>query len=355
MARILVAMSGGVDSSVAAYLLQQQGHSCIGVTMRLYDNEMANIPQERGCCTLEDVEDARAVAFRLGIPYYVFNFKDAFEQKVIRKFVDTYQSGGTPNPCIDCNRWLKFDLLLHRARELGCDFVATGHYARIGQAGGRWTLARALDPEKDQSYVLYGMTQDQLAHTLLPLGGMTKAETRAVAGAQGFVNARKRDSQDICFVPDGDYAAFLQRYTGRPLQEGDILDRAGRCLGRHRGAVCYTIGQRKGLGVAAAYPLYVCGKDMEHNTVTVGPENQLYTTRLTAKDWNRIAPELPDRAQAVVRYHGRPADAAVRSLPDGRVQLAFDTPQRAVTPGQAVVLYREDQVLGGGTIVPEAL
>ncbi len=350
MAKVLVAMSGGVDSSVAAYLLREQGHSCIGATMRLYDNEMADIPREHGCCTLADVEDARSVARRLGIPYYVFNFKDAFEQKVIQKFVQTYQSGGTPNPCIDCNRWLKFDLLLHRARELGCDAIATGHYARIGRAGERWTLARARDAAKDQSYVLYGMTQDQLAHTLLPLGGLAKAEVRALAQAQGFVNARKHDSQDICFVPDGDYAAFLQRYTGQPLRPGDILDSGGRRLGRHRGAVCYTVGQRKGLGVAAEYPLYVCRKDMAANTLTVGPEAQLYAAGLTAGDWNWIAPEPPDNVQAVVRYHGRPAAAAVQCGPDGSVRLTFDTPQRAVTPGQAVVLYREEQVLGGGTI-----
>ena len=221
--KVLVAMSGGVDSSVAAYLLQQQGYACIGVTMRLYENETAGIPRGHTCCSLDDVEDARAVAYDLGMPYYVLNFTEEFDEKVIRKFVQVYQNGGTPNPCIDCNRYLKFDHLLNRARELGCDYIATGHYVQRWQdENGRWGLRKNDDPGKDQSYVLYSLTQDQLAHTLFPLGGMHKDAVRAIAEEQGLCNARKHDSQDICFVPDGDYAAFLERYTGQPMQPGQL-------------------------------------------------------------------------------------------------------------------------------------
>ena len=229
--KVLVAMSGGVDSSVAAYLLQQQGYACIGVTMRLYENETAGIPRGHTCCSLDDVEDARAVAYDLGMPYYVLNFTEEFDEKVIRKFVQVYQNGGTPNPCIDCNRYLKFDHLLNRARELGCDYIATGHYVQRWQdENGRWGLRKNDDPGKDQSYVLYSLTQDQLAHTLFPLGGMHKDAVRAIAEEQGLCNARKHDSQDICFVPDGDYAAFLERYTGQPMQPGQLaaaLDQIG--------------------------------------------------------------------------------------------------------------------------------
>ena len=292
--KVLVAMSGGVDSSVAAYLLQQQGYACIGVTMRLYENETAGIPRGHTCCSLDDVEDARAVAYDLGMPYYVLNFTEEFDEKVIRKFVQVYQNGGTPNPCIDCNRYLKFDHLLNRARELGCDYIATGHYVQRWQdENGRWGLRKNDDPGKDQSYVLYSLTQDQLAHTLFPLGGMHKDAVRAIAEEQGLCNARKHDSQDICFVPDGDYAAFLERYTGQPMQPGNFVDEQGHVIGRHKGAARYTIGQRKGLGLALGAPVYVCGKDMEKNTVTVGPESELFKTTLIAGDFNWISvPEL---------------------------------------------------------------
>ena len=254
--KVLVAMSGGVDSSVAAYLLQQQGYACIGVTMRLYENETAGIPRGHTCCSLDDVEDARTVAYDLGMPYYVLNFTEEFDEKVIRKFVQVYQNGGTPNPCIDCNRYLKFDHLLNRARELGCDYIATGHYVQRWQdENGRWGLRKNDDPGKDQSYVLYSLTQDQLAHTLFPLGGMHKDAVRAIAEEQGLCNARKHDSQDICFVPDGDYAAFLERYTGQPMQPGNFVDEQGHVIGRHKGAARYTIGQRKGLGLAMGAPV----------------------------------------------------------------------------------------------------
>ena len=354
--RALIAMSGGVDSSVAAWLTLERGYDCIGVTMKLYENETAGLPRGHTCCALEDVEDARSVARRLGIPYYVFNFTRDFEETVIRGFVDGYERGETPNPCIDCNRWLKFDRLLRRARELERDYVVTGHYARIEYDGasGRYLLKKAPDESKDQSYVLYMLTQEQLAHTMFPLGGRTKAEVRALAEKLGFGNARKHDSQDICFVPDGDYGAFLERYTGRTYPEGDFLGPDGRVVGRHRGAVRYTLGQRRGLDLAMGERVYVCGKDMRANTVTVGPEEALYSRVLYARDMNWIAvpgPEGPMRVKAKTRY--RQAEQWATAYPEGpdRVRLEFDRPQRAVTAGQAVVLYDGDVVVGGGTIL----
>ena len=353
--KVLVAMSGGVDSSVAAYLLQQQGYACIGVTMRLYENETAGIPRGHTCCSLDDVEDARAVAYDLGMPYYVLNFTEEFDEKVIRKFVQVYQNGGTPNPCIDCNRYLKFDHLLNRARELGCDYIATGHYVQRWQdESGRWGLRKNDDPGKDQSYVLYSLTQDQLAHTLFPLGGMHKDAVRAIAEEQGLCNARKHDSQDICFVPDGDYARFMEDFTGKHYPAGDFLDENGKKVGTHNGAVRYTIGQRKGLGLAMGAPVYVCAKDMQANTVTVGPEENLFDRIVYADEVNWIAiPELtaPLRVTARTRYHQTEQAATVYPAGEGQFRLEFDQPQRAPTPGQAVVLYQGDVVLGGGTIV----
>lgn len=354
--KVLVAMSGGVDSSVAAYLLQQQGYACIGVTMRLYENETAGIPRGHTCCSLDDVEDARAVAYDLGMPYYVLNFTEEFDEKVIRKFVQVYQNGGTPNPCIDCNRYLKFDHLLNRARELGCDYIATGHYVQRWQdESGRWGLRKNDDPGKDQSYVLYSLTQDQLAHTLFPLGGMHKDAVRAIAEEQGLCNARKHDSQDICFVPDGDYVSFLRQYGGVEPVPGDFLDSEGRVLGRHRGMECYTIGQRKGLGVSANAPQYVLGKDPDRNAVILGEDNRLYTRELTAERVNWLSVPEPDRPLSVTaktRYSQREAAATVEPLPGGCIRMVFTEPQRAVTPGQAVVFYDGDLVLGGGTICP---
>lgn len=347
-------MSGGVDSSVAAWLLQRQGLRCVGATMKLYDNETVG-RQGHPCCSLEDVEDARAVARQLGIPHYVFHFSQVFDDTVLRRFVEEYARGATPNPCIDCNRYLKFGRFLRRADELGLDGIATGHYARIVQdsESGRWLLKKAADPAKDQSYVLASMTQPQLSRTLFPLGALCKTEVRALAEAHGLYTARKHDSQDICFVPDGDYGAFLERYTGQVCPPGDILDEAGRVLGRHRGAVRYTLGQRRGLGLAAEQPLYVCGKSMADNTVTVGPERALYARGLAAADWNWIVPppEGAFRAWGKVRYRQTEQPCTVLAAPDGAVHLTFDTPQRAITVGQAAVLYDGDTVLGGGTII----
>ena len=353
--KALVGMSGGVDSSVAALLMLRAGYGCIGATMRLYDNEMLGQEASNTCCSLDDVEDARSVARRLGIPHYVFNFKEDFEAQVIRKFVRCYECGGTPNPCIDCNRHLKFDRLLRRALELGCNWVVTGHYAQIRQdsESGRYLLYKAADKAKDQTYFLACLNQYQLSHIQFPLGGLTKPEVRRIAEENGFVNARKHDSQDICFVPEGDYTAFLERYTGSRYPAGDFLDAAGNVVGRHRGAVCYTLGQRKGLGLAMGTPVYVCGKDMEKNTVTVGPNAALYSPALRANDWNWYPfPELtePVRVTVKTRHSQSEQPGTVYPEPDGCARVEFDTPQRAVTPGQAVVVYRDDLVVGGGTI-----
>ena len=349
----MIAMSGGVDSSVAAYLMQQAGYACMGATMRLYENEDAGLPRGSTCCALDDVEDARRVAYALGMPHYVFNYKDAFREQVMARFAAAYQRGATPNPCLDCNRYLKFGLLESRARALGCEVLATGHYARIEQLpDGRWTLKKAADPEKDQSYVLAWLTQEQLAHTRFPLGGLRKSEARAIAEAHGFCNAHKHDSQDICFVPDGDYARFMEDFTGKHYPAGDFLDESGRVVGTHNGAVRYTIGQRKGLGLAMGAPVYVCGKDMQANTVTVGPEEMLFDRIVYADEANWIAiPELtgPLRVTARTRYHQVEQAATVYPAECG-FRLEFDQPQRAPTPGQAVVLYQGDTVLGGGTI-----
>ena len=350
--KALIAMSGGVDSSVAAYLTQQSGFDCIGVTMRLYDNTDCDA---NTCCSLEDVEDARSVARRLGMPFYAFNFKSDFREKVIEKFVRCYECGLTPNPCIDCNRHLKFDHLLRRGMELGCDYVVTGHYAQIrrDEHTGRYLLYKAVDSSKDQSYVLYSLTQEQLAHTRFPLGELSKADARAIAEQQGFVNARKHDSQDICFVPDGDYVAFMERYTGKDYPAGNFLDLNGNVVGKHQGAVRYTLGQRKGLGLAMGAPVYVCAKDMAQNTVTVGPNESLFSNSLLANDWNWFPfAELtqPLHITAKARYNQPPQPATVYPGEDGTARVVFDAPQRALTPGQAVVLYDGDMVVGGGTI-----
>ena len=351
----IVGMSGGVDSSVAAWRLLQEGYACMGVTMRLYDSADAGIP-ESTCCSLDDVEDARSVAHRLGIPHYVFNFQDIFRERVMEKFVRSYEAGLTPNPCIDCNRYLKFSALLHRAQILGCKYVASGHYARIRRdpETGRYLLCRAKDSAKDQTYFLACLEQDQLAHILFPLGDLTKEEVREIANQQGFLNARKRDSQDICFIPDGDYGAFLKRFTGKAYPPGNYLDLQGNVLGQHRGAVRYTLGQRKGLGIALGAPAYVCRKDMAANTVTLGPSQALFSPALLASDWVWFPfPELaePLRVTAKTRHSQLEQPATVFPEEGGLARVVFDQPQRAVTPGQAVVLYQGELVIGGGTIV----
>ena len=353
--KVTVAMSGGVDSSVAAHLLADSGHDCIGATMKLFYNEDVGLSREHTCCSLDDVEDARAVCRALGIPHYVFNFSDRFRHDVIDRFIAAYEAGRTPNPCIDCNRYLKFDTLYRRSRELYCDYVATGHYARVrfDEASGRWQLLRAVDMNKDQSYVLYSLTQDELAHTLFPLGELSKPEVRRIAEERGLINAKKHDSQDICFVPDGKYGDFIEGYTGKTYPPGDFVDRDGRVLGQHRGIIRYTVGQRKGLGLSFPQPMYVSAVDAESNTVTLSPESGLYTKTLTAHDINLISvPEIkePMRVMAKVRYAHRASAATVTQTDEDTIRIEFDEPQRAVTGGQAAVMYCGDVVVGGGTI-----
>ena len=356
MKRAMIAMSGGVDSSVAALLMQQAGYDCTGVTMRLYRAPGMEHASQKSCCSDADEDDAAYVCWQLGIPFESLCCTKEFEKTVIQNFVREYEAGRTPNPCIVCNRCLKFDLLLSLALEKGFDCLVTGHYARITQdrGTGRWQLRKALDGSKDQSYVLYMLSQQQLAHLRFPLGELRKTDARAIAEKAGLVTASKHESQDICFIPDGDYGAFLERWTGHCDPDGEILDLEGRVVGRHRGAVCYTIGQRRGLGVAAEQPLYVVTKDMEKHTVTVGPESALYSRELIASDFNWLsipAPSGPLRACAKIRYRYKDAPCTATVLGDERVRVDFDEPQPSITCGQAVVLYDGELVLGGGTIV----
>ena len=345
--KAMIAMSGGVDSSVAAWLTMQEGFSCIGAMMKLLPGD------ESRCCSVDDAEDARNVAHRLGIPFYMFNFTEDFRKWVMEPFAASYLRGDTPNPCIACNRHLKFDRLLLRAVTLGCDVLVTGHYARIEKKNGRFLLKTAMDTVRDQTYFLCSMTQAQLARTRFPLGDMNKHDVRALAEHLDLCNARKRDSQDICFVPDGDYLRFLEEFTGIPAVPGPLLDLQGREIGQHRGAAGYTLGQRRGLGYAAGERIYVCGKSMQDNTVTLGPESALFSGRLYAGDMNWIAFDQLTASlhvQAKVRSRQKAQPATARPGENGELILDFDAPQRAVTPGQTVALYDGETVLGGGTI-----
>ena len=351
--KALIAMSGGVDSSVAAFLMKEQGIECIGATMKLYDNETVGAERQKTCCSLSDVEDAREVSYKLHIPYYVFNYKNQFEKAVISKFISAYESGATPNPCIDCNRFLKFDLLLNRAKELYCNYVVTGHYARVEFNGERYILKKGIDDTKDQSYVLYFLSQSQLSKIQLPLGNYRKSEIRKVAEENGFVNANKKDSQDICFVPDGDYAKFIENYTGKKYEQGNFVNANGDVIGRHKGIIRYTIGQRRGLGISSENPLYVCNKNIEKNTVTLGLSESLLTTEVIADDINLISVSSikePIRAKAKTRYNMKEQPCTVSQIDENTIKIIFDEPQRAVTKGQAVVIYDGDIVVGGGTI-----
>lgn len=354
MPKALVAMSGGVDSSVAAVLLKEQGYDAVGATLRLFTNEDIKLSSSKTCCSLDDVRDARSAAFKLGMEHYVFNFGDRFRECVIDRFNKAYINGDTPNPCIDCNRFIKFDALLKRAEIMECDFIATGHYVRraYDEKTGRYILKKGKDHRKDQSYVLYSLTQEQLSKTLFPIGEYTKAETRKIAEEHGLLNAHKPDSQDICFVPDGDYASFIERDTGISFPEGDFIDLNGNVLGRHRGIIRYTVGQRKGLNISLGKPAYVVSKNIEDNTVTLGENEDLFTTALIARDINLISIEKlsePMRVTAKTRYSQTEKPAVI--YPEGSgIRLVFDEPQRAITTGQAVVFYSGEIVVGGGTI-----
>lgn len=353
--KVLVGMSGGVDSAAAAVLLGEAGYEAVGCTLRLYGNEDIGGEREGGCCSLEDVEDARSVARQLGMDFYVFNFSDLFRRQVMDDFVAGYQAGRTPNPCVQCNRRVKFDALLRRAKELEIDYIATGHYARVAfhRGLGRWQLLRGRDRAKDQSYVLYPLSQGTLSRLLLPVGEFDKAAVRSLARERGLCSAHKRDSQDICFVPDGDYPAFLRRYGGVELTEGDFVDAQGRVLGRHRGLPCYTTGQRRGLGVSADRPLYVLRKDAPSNTVVLGDEEQLYSETVWAEEFNWVSlpPQTgPLAVTAKTRYSQSEATAVLYPEDAGRVRAVFMKPQRAVTAGQSLVCYKGEAVVGGGVI-----
>ncbi len=351
-----VAMSGGVDSSAAALLLRQGGHDLVGVTLKLVDNTLAGLKGESACCSLDDVEDAAAAARRLGFPHYVFNFTSCFRTEVVDPFVRAYEEGRTPNPCVACNRRVKFGALLRRADELGWGRIATGHYARLDlDAGsGRWLLKKAAHQAKDQSYVLAMLTQEQLGRALFPLGELSKEEVRSLAREAGLLNARKRDSQDICFIPDGDYGAFLRRYTGRDYPAGPFLYEDGTLLGWHSGIVDYTVGQRRGLGVSSGLGrLYVKEIVPEQNTVVLSVNEGLFARTLTANRLNLIPCarlDGPVRLRARIRYRMAEQPCAVEQTGEDSIRLTFDQPQRAITPGQTVVLYDGDTVVGGAVI-----
>ena len=353
--KALIAMSGGVDSSVAAQMMASRGYECVGCTMRLYENDVVGMDLMDTCCSYENTQDARSVTEKIGIPYHIVHYENLFRQEVIEPFIDEYLHGRTPNPCIECNRRLKFQHLYEKMQALGCDLLVTGHYARVrfDEESGRYQLLKALDLAKDQSYVLYVLTQEQLAHVQFPLGEQDKHKTREIASESGFQNAGKHDSQDICFVPDGDYAGFIERYSGKTCPAGDFVDADGNVLGRHKGIIHYTLGQRRGLGLPAANRLYVTGIDPESNTVTIGSNDDLMKTTLYARKVNLIAMdriETPLRCSAKIRYRHKEQPCTVTQPEEDLLKVVFDEPQRAITPGQSVVLYDGDVVLGGGVI-----
>lgn len=353
--KALIGMSGGVDSSVAAYLMQTDGYDCIGATMMLHSDRTLEAGGKSVCGSRQDAEDANTVADKLGIPFHVLDYSACFESEVIDRFVLAYEEGRTPNPCVDCNRYLKFEKMFDGAKALGCDLVVTGHYAKIEYCTktDRYLLKRAADPDKDQSYFLWSLSQKQLSHAKFPLGKMTKNEIRAIAKENGFITARKRDSQDICFVPNGKYVEFLEKYTKKTYPEGDFLSTDGRVLGRHKGIIRYTVGQKKGLGVVLPEPLYVKSLNAIENTVTLCRSEELFSTVMTLAHVNLISlPEIKDdlRCKVKIRYRHEAALATVKQIDADRLLIVFDEPQRAVTRGQSAVMYDGDIVVGGGII-----
>ena len=351
--KVMIGMSGGVDSSVAAFLLQKESFDVIGATKKLNNNEDIDFVSEKTCCSLDDVLDAKSVCARLGIRHYTLNMTDDFKKEVIERFISAYQNGFTPNPCIDCNRYMKFAKMLHKAQELDIDYVATGHYARIEKQGDRYILKKAVDLSKDQSYVLYSLTQEQLKVTKFPLGNYTKQQVREIAEENGFVNARKHESQDICFVPDGDYSKFIEYYTGKTYPCGDFVDMNGKRLGEHKGIIRYTIGQRRGLGLALPASMYVVEKDVDNNKVILGFNDDLFKKEVNVKNISFTACDgldKPERLCAKIRYNQKEQPATVTQTDENHFTIVFDEPQRAITKGQAAVLYDGDTVVGGGTI-----
>lgn len=353
--KVLLAMSGGLDSSVALLILKEK-YDVIGVTLKLFDRDDYDENCQKTCCSLKDVEDAKSVAASCDVNHYTFNFKDCFKENVIDRFTSAYKEGKTPNPCIDCNRYVKFSKLMARADELECDYLATGHYARIekDESTGRYLLKKAFDETKDQSYVLYNLTQEQLSKIIFPMGEMIKKDARVLAESNSLINADKPDSQDICFVPDGNYAKFIEDYTGEKIKQGNFVDTKGNILGRHKGISYYTIGQRKGLGIAFGKPMYVVDINPIDNTVVLGQESELLKSELIAKDINLISIEkqdLPIKVLAKTRYKQKEQPCTISMNDDGSIKAVFENPQRAITPGQAVVFYDGDTVVGGGTII----
>lgn len=355
--KVVVGMSGGVDSSVAACLLKEQGYDVIGVTMQIWQEEDPEAVEENGgCCGLSAVDDARRVAWSLGIPYYVMNFRKEFKESVMDYFVEEYLHGHTPNPCIACNRYVKWEALLERSMEIGADYIATGHYARVMQLpNGRYTIQNSVTAAKDQTYALYNLTQEQLSRTLMPVGAYTKDEIRQIAEEHGLEVASKKDSMEICFIPDNDYAGFIERSVDEVPGPGNFVDKDGNVLGRHKGITHYTVGQRKGLNLAMGRPVFVTEIRPETGEVVIGDNEDVFSDRLVCGNVNWMAVDglhgEEKTVMAKIRYSHKGAPCVIRELPDGRVECQFETPQRAITPGQAVVFYENDYVFGGGTIL----
>lgn len=354
--KVVVGMSGGVDSSVAAYLLKEQGYDVIGVTMQIWQDDYNEEERKtEGCCGITAVDDARRVADYIGIPYYVMNFKQEFKANVIDYFLEEYRLGRTPNPCIACNRYVKWEALLHRSMEIGADYIATGHYARIAKLpNGRYAIRNSVTAKKDQTYALYNLTQEQLKRTLMPIGNLAKEDTRRIATEIGLPVAHKPDSQDICFIPDGDYAAFIEKHNPAATKPGNFVDREGNILGTHRGITHYTIGQRKGLNLSMGHPVFVTAIRPQTNEVVIGEDGDVFTSRLIANKVNFMS--IPDiegdyRSFAKIRYNHGGSPCVVRKLEKDLIECVFDEPVRAVTPGQAVVFYDGEYVMGGATII----
>jgi tRNA-specific 2-thiouridylase len=351
--KVVIGMSGGVDSSVAAYLLKEQGYEVIGIMMKLSPDNPDYEENEGGCCSISAANDARRVSDVLDIPFYVMNFKDAFKTNVIDNFIDEYMEGRTPNPCIVCNKVIKFEAFLRKAKALGADYIATGHYAKIEKIEDRYLLKKSDDDKKDQTYALYSLTQEQLSHTLMPCGDYTKPEIRSIAEKIGLEVYRKKDSQEICFIPDNDHGSYIKKYSGREIKIGEFVDKKGNVLGLHKGIVYYTIGQRKGLGIALGKPVFVTDINPITNQVILGDEEDIFKTTLIAKDLNLIMFDKIDlslRVTAKIRYSAKPQLATLIPLENNRVKVVFDEKQRAITKGQSVVFYLENTVVGGGII-----
>ena len=353
---VVVGMSGGVDSSVAAYLLKEQGYDVIGVTMQIWQEEdSCTVEENGGCCGLSAVEDARRVAQKLDIPYYVMNFRKEFQKQVIDYFTREYLEGRTPNPCIACNRYVKWESLLKRSLEIGADYIATGHYARVEQLpNGRYAIRNSVTAKKDQTYALYNLTQEQLARTLMPVGAYTKDEIRKIAEKAGLPVAHKKDSQEICFVPDNDYAGFIKNSTGKTIPKGNFVLADGKVIGEHQGIIHYTIGQRKGLNLSMGHPVFVTKIRPDSNEVVIGENEDLFVNTLICDRVNFMAMEGLEeevRLKAKIRYNHPGAECVISPVEDGKVRVTFDQPQRAITPGQAVVFYQGEYVAGGGIIL----